>query len=179
MKIAIVVGHNEMSRGAIRVSDGVTEFEFNSELAELIRRIDPENVKVFFRRPLGRGSYARQIDTVYAEVDAWGADVSVELHFNSLSGSTANGTETLSSGSRGSVRAAQSIQSEMLNALGLKNRGIKYPGRNHRGGRSLFAGRAPAVLVEPFFGSSLRDCKSVDGKICDLAQAIYRGAKFF
>ena len=97
--------------------------------------------------------YSAEINKVYAEVDAWGADESVEFHFN---GGGGTGTETLTSGTRGSLNLAARANEAMVVSLGLRNRGIKKRGKRERGGRSLWAGKAPAILVEPFFG----DCQS-------------------
>lgn len=173
MKIAPVVGHNAKARGAVR-ADGVAEYEWNCELAEMIRQLDPENVKIFHRTP-GPG----QVRRVYAETDAWGADVTLELHFNSVSDPSATGTETLSSGSRGSLKLARAVQAGMLKALGLRNRGIKVRNKVQRGRgyTSLIAGRAPAVILEPFFGSNPTDAKTADEKKEALARAIYEAAR--
>jgi len=48
-KIAIVVGHNSRARGAVRVTDGAPEFDWNGHLAELIQLHDPANIRVFRR----------------------------------------------------------------------------------------------------------------------------------
>lgn len=155
MKLAIVVGHNARAQGAVRPDTGETEFAWNSKLAGLIEdeaRLFPQiKVQTFFREHCG--SYRREIEAVYGKVDAWGADVSNELHFNSHSNRAATGTEVLSSGSPKSMRYAQALQSRMGEALGLKDRGVKIR-RSGRGSESLMSGRAPAVLIEPFFGSS-------------------------
>ena len=155
MKLAIVVGHNARSQGAVRPDTGETEFAWNSRLAKMIEeeaRLFPRiRVKTFFREYCG--SYRREIAAVYDQVDAWGADASNELHFNSHSSRTATGTEVLSSGSAPSLRYAGALQERMGAALGLKDRGVKVR-RSGRGSESLMSGRAPAVLIEPFFGSS-------------------------
>lgn len=71
---------------------------------------------------------------------------------------------------------AQALQDAMLAALGRRDRGIKILGRTDRGGRSLHAGRAPAVLVEPFFGSSTGDCRAADALgITGMAQMYLAG----
>lgn len=174
MKIAIVVGHNAVARGAVRITDGLTEFEWNSDLAMMIREIDPESVRVFYRR-LG-GGYSREIDRVYAEVDAWGADVSIELHFNGSADPRAEGCLTLSSGTAGSMALAREVQRRMQAVMQNEDDGILVRGRNDRGGRSLWAGRAPAILTEPYFGGNARFCHVADARKDELAEAIYQGA---
>ncbi|WP_282076295.1 N-acetylmuramoyl-L-alanine amidase [Epibacterium ulvae] len=155
MKLAIVVGHNARRQGAIRPDTGEYEFTWNSGLAEMIEeeaRLFPQiQVKTFFRKDCG--NYRREIGSVYHEVDTWGADASTELHFNSHTSRKATGTEVLSSGSKSSLRHAKALQERMIDALGLRDRGVKIRASG-RGSESLISGRAPATLIEPFFGSS-------------------------
>ncbi|MBR9651933.1 N-acetylmuramoyl-L-alanine amidase [Thalassovita aquimarina] len=155
MKLAIVVGHNARAQGAVRPDTGETEFVWNTDLARIIEdeaaHFDEITVKTFFREA-GLG-YSREIRDVYARTDRWGADATCELHFNSHHTANATGTETLSSGSALSLAFAMALQERMLDALGLKDRGEKIV-RKGRGAASLISGRAPAALIEPFFGSS-------------------------
>lgn len=163
-KLAVVVGHNSRSQGAVRQDTGETEFVWNSRLAKMIENFDHQYpglmVKVFFRDGALR-SYSREIKDVYKRTDQWGADATVELHFNSHHNPHATGTETLSSGSRMSLAYARALQDEMLDALGLKDRGAKIV-RTGRGSASLISGRAPAALIEPFFGSSVAGQQATD-----------------
>lgn len=177
MKIAIVVGHNSRAQGAVRVLDGRTEFDWNNELADLIQDHDKRAVRVF-RREWG-GGYSREIDRVYAEVDHWGADCSLELHFNASANKKANGGETLSSGTKGSLWLAENIRSRVSSVMGNKDRGIRVVKRHERGGRSLWQGRAPAVLTEPYFGSNISECITALHHMDELAEAYYRGAAAF
>jgi N-acetylmuramoyl-L-alanine amidase len=174
MKIAVVVGHNARAQGAVRVTDGRTEYDWNGDLAEMIQEIDPEAVGLFHRTP--GGGYSREIDRVYCEVDRWGADVSLELHFNAAT-PQAHGCETLSSGTRGSLRLAEAVQAAIVEALPVRDRGVKVRQAHERGGRSLWAGRAPAVLLEPYFGSNASECHMADDYKSVLAEAIYPAAR--
>lgn len=178
MRLAIVVGHNSEKQGAVRLDSGETEFVWNSRLARRIERLASEyglQVKTFFRTP-GLG-YSREIARVYDEVDRWKADGSVELHFNGASSPDATGTETLSSGTALSMRMAEAVNREMVAALGLRDRGIRTRASSERGGGSLHAGRAPAILIEPFFGSSPKGVAATDQDHEQeaLADAILRG----
>lgn len=179
-KLAVIVGHNEISQGAVRRDTGETEWVWNSRLAAMMRKLSggfPDmEVGVFFREPMG--GYSRELRDVYRRTDLWGADATVELHFNSHSTSSATGTETLTSGTSGSMLLAKSIQDAMLDALGLKDRGEKTVTKTDRGGLSLFSGKAPAALVEPFFGSSPKGLVATDEghEMTSLAHAILTGA---
>lgn len=183
MKLAIVVGHNENSQGAVRTDTYETEFQFNKDLAKKINAVvdeqfDDIQVKTFYRTP--GGGYTSEIRRVYKEVDAWNADGSIELHFNSAGDPQASGTETFTSGSAKSMILAEEVQMEMVETLGLRDRGIKI--RNSRtkgrGYMSLVSGKAPAILIEPFFGSSVlgQGATDEDFERWNLAEAIVEGA---
>lgn len=156
VKLAVVVGHNARSQGAVRPDTGETEYSYNTRLAAMIEKLAPKYpgliVETFYRDP-NQGGYTAEIRDVYERTDQWGADATVELHFNSHHNPSATGTETLSSGSRMSLKYANALQDEMLDAFDLRDRGVKIV-RTGRGSASLISGRAPAALIEPFFGSS-------------------------
>lgn len=178
-RLAIVVGHNSEKQGAVRGDTGETEFVWNSDLAKMIEDEAQDyaglEVKTFYRQP-GLG-YSREIRRVYEETDRWGANATVELHFNSSSSPNATGTETLTSGTPASMALAVSVNQEMVAALGLKDRGVKTRSATDRGGASLMSGRAPAVLIEPFFGSSTKGQQATDSSSEKraLAEAVVRG----
>lgn len=176
MKIALVVGHNARAQGAVRVTDKRTEYDWNGMLAQAIHDIDPDAVRIFHRKP--EGGYSSEIRRVYAEVDAWGADCSLELHFNAFRESS-TGCETLSSGTAGSMVLAGLVQRYTLDAMPMADRGIKVVRRGDRGGLSLWSGRAPAILTEPYFGSNPRDCNVADDHFAMLAEATYQAAREF
>jgi N-acetylmuramoyl-L-alanine amidase len=171
IKLAIVVGHNEQAQGAVRAADGVTEFAWNSDLARIMHDLAPADTAVFYRR-----AGPNEIRDAYRMVDQWGPSRSVELHFNSFTDPSAGGTETLYAESSGAGHhLAVDVQAAMVEALGLRNRGLKPTPRSGRGGASLHAGRAPAVLVEPYFGSNPTECAIADQRKTTLAVAILRG----
>lgn len=179
-KIAIIVGHNPKSQGAVRVTDGKSEFKWNSDLAARIRAYadaDPDTeVRIFYRQS-GAG-YTKQIRDVYARADAWGADVTIELHFNASADPSASYTCTLSSGTSGSLAICERLQAAQVKVMGLDDSGVKIRNRGGgRGWRSLWTGDAPAALIEPYFGSNSRDCIVADKRKEDLARAIYEAAR--
>jgi len=163
MKLAIVVGHNHVAQGAVRPDTGETEYVWNLDLARMIEDEAQDfreiQVKVFKRQPAR--SYTEEIGRVYDQVDFWDADTSCELHFNSHTSRIATGTEVLSSGSRKSLAFAEAMQGRLIEALNLRDRGVKIR-RSGRGSESLMSGQAPAILIEPFFGSSPRGQQATD-----------------
>lgn len=176
-KIAIVVGHNHKAQGAVRVTDQRTEFDWNGDLAKLIQLHDPNNIKIFYRTP--QGGYSAEIDRVYKETDAWGASCTIELHFNGSADPRAKGCLTLTSGTVASRRLAQAVHNQTLRVLKNEDDGIQIRQRHDRGGRSLWQGKAPAIMTEPYFGSNAQECVLADQYKDELAEAIYRGALEF
>ncbi|WP_299933679.1 N-acetylmuramoyl-L-alanine amidase [uncultured Pelagimonas sp.] len=178
-KLAIVVGHNSVSQGAIRIDTQETEFVWNSRLAKLLKANGEAfglDIKIFHR--IAGGGYAREIARVYDEVDRFKPEASIELHFNGSDNPSASGSEVLSSGTALSLRLAAAVQREIVASLGLRDRGVKTIGGKSRGGKSLYSGKAPAILIEPFFGSSVRGTAATDtdAEIKGLALAVLSGA---
>lgn len=180
-KTAIIIGHNSRAPGAIRVSDRIPEYVWNGILAAKIRAIAAtegraDDVRIFTRQA-GLG-YAREVDECYARVNAWGPDTALEFHFNSSAASSATGTEMLyAEGSTKGRALADALQRATVGALGLRDRGLKPLGRTSRGGRSVWAARAPAVLTEWYFGSNPADCAAADANIDRLAAAVWCAVK--
>lgn len=161
-RLGVVVGHNTKAMGAYAEAPlSESEFVFNTDVAEIMETLAPEfgiTVDVLFRT--GGKGYTAEIDEVYGLADALGVDATMELHFNSAQSPLARGTEVLSSGSAGSLAFAKAMQDQLValfGRTGASNRGVKVLGPNDRGYRSVVAGRAPAILVEPFFGSNAAD----------------------
>ena len=175
-KIAIVIGHSEVSQGAINDKHQVTEFMFNEPLAMLIGDILTQKsymVCVVYR------------DTSYSElpftVNMTEADIAVSLHCNAYNDKP-NGSEVLYyHSSESGKRLAQCLQTEIVKCLGLKDRGIKpcvsrYKGKaGDRGGYLLVKTNMPTVIVEPFFIDSDESLELAKSKINELAQAYCQG----
>lgn len=162
-KIAVIVGHNPIKQGALSIAPlGRSEFDFNAELAQIMLAKSSTysfEIAIFYREY--QKSYRKEIQKVYEEVDAWKADFSTELHFNSAV-FTALGSEVLSSGSIKSLAFAKKTQKELINLFertGKTDRGVKVRKKGARGYRSLVAGKAAAIIVEPFFGSNRQDVR--------------------
>ena len=160
MKVAIVVGHNLKQPGArAKAPLSINEFAYYNRIADKMVALSGGGVRCKKFNRVKSGGYSAEIRKVYAAVDAYDPDISIELHFNAA-GASATGTETLSSGSSGSLALSNALQEAQLAALNLRNRGVKVKARGDRGGLSLHIGRAPAALVEPFFGSNTGDCRA-------------------
>jgi len=161
-KIAVIIGHNPIHQGAEAIAPiGKSEFDFNSELANLIEQESinfPFEIELFYRK--FKNSYTKEIKEVYKLVDLSKCDYSMELHFNSAV-FTVSGSEVLSSGSKKSKHFARLIQKEQVKLFDRtkkENRGVKIRKKGSRGYLSLISGKAAAIIVEPFFGSNRKDC---------------------
>jgi N-acetylmuramoyl-L-alanine amidase len=154
-KIALVVGHRSRSQGAYG-NMGVSEWDFYNdfvdEILEAARDIKVD-LKVFHRRESGHG-YTQRMKMLHREIDAWGADISISLHFNASSHASANGHEVLHCAySSTSARYAAIMNSSFTRHLNNKDRGVKPKAKGDRGGGFLCRGRSYCILIEPFFAS--------------------------
>ena len=97
-------------------------------------------------------------------------DLFVSIHFNAYNG-RASGTETLISGSTGSLMLGHCIQSNLKAVLSLPNRGLK-----ERPGFFVLRNTImPAVLVEVCFIDNDFDWRRYDAHRDEAAQAIATG----
>jgi N-acetylmuramoyl-L-alanine amidase len=161
MKVAIIVGHNSVDQGADcpppLESRAISEYAFNDQVARFMAASAPVGmeIKVIYRPAVK--SYSRQVHVAYGEADRWGADYTMELHFNWWP--EASGTLTLSSGSERSMEFCRAIHDVVVRRLGLPDCGVEVREQNSRGGLALYVGKAPAALMEPFFCSNPGDVR--------------------
>jgi N-acetylmuramoyl-L-alanine amidase len=163
--IALVVGHDESSRGAQLLDTGVREWGWCRELAaSLQEQLQPRRLEpmVFLRDPAIR-TYRGQLAELCGRVNGHPARVVLSLHFNAApsshrglwSGATALHWPSSTSGRR----AAEVLSAAAAEAIGNRNRGAK-PQAESWAGSPLYIlrdTRAPAVILEPFFGDHVED----------------------
>jgi N-acetylmuramoyl-L-alanine amidase len=134
----------------------VSEWEFYKELAKDIQKeyLNPNiKLRVFFRSEHGNG-YTQKMKMLHREIDKWGADISISLHFNASSHASANGHEVLYyKKSKKSGKYAELMNDIFTKNLPNRNRGVKPKSKSDRGGGFLSKGRSNCILVEPFFAS--------------------------
>lgn len=181
MKLGIVVGHTRAAKGAHSPFLGDHEYDWNGDLAERMMALStPFEKKVFLRDNGG-------IEAAYARSDAWGSKITIELHFNSAHTETATGSGVLYlAGSERGRALARLVRSEIGSVLELADwprgtGGVATPfqasGAQMRGQSSLKAGRAPAVLIEPFFGSNRNDSHIASSRKDGMAKALVEAAE--
>ncbi|ADV46446.1 N-acetylmuramoyl-L-alanine amidase family protein [Nitratifractor salsuginis] len=182
-KIALVVGHRKNAQGAWG-NAGVSEFKYNSHLAEAIKdKLDQVGfggeVKIFFRDDLP-GGYGEKMKRLHKRIDEWGADYSVSMHFNAAGRQDVNGHEVLYCSKTGR-KVAEIFDEALDHSLKNKDRKIKKKTRKDRGGGFLCRGKSVCVLVEPFFAAHQKEympgTPGYDALLHAYANAIIRTAK--
>jgi N-acetylmuramoyl-L-alanine amidase len=170
--VAISIGHTRTAQGAVSVG-GVSEFAYNTKVAQYLKRrllaAGVEVVVVLERDRLG-------IHDVVRRAAQAKADVGIELHFNSAADPAANGCETLYA-TTVSIDLAHDVQRRMVETLRLRDRGLLK--RDTGNGSTYLVGMEkagiPAVLGEPFFGSSPRDWGRVHDAHAEVAAGLSAG----
>ncbi|MBE0469610.1 MAG: N-acetylmuramoyl-L-alanine amidase [Methyloprofundus sp.] len=146
MKVALVVGHSKAKPGAVNQSTGITEYAFNSALAKDIQQAlaSARNIETII---ITRSTYAQ----LPRDINAINPTFIISLHCNAFN-RKASGTETLyyKNSRKGEVIAKQ-LQKNIVDALGLNDRGVIARAESDRGGYLLHNTRAPACIAEPFF----------------------------
>ncbi|AUS01456.1 N-acetylmuramoyl-L-alanine amidase [Vibrio phage 1.285.O._10N.286.55.C12] len=170
-RVGIVVGHSVTDPGAVN-ANGCSEFRFNAELSYMVaveilkHGMDP--VIIWRDR-----AYSAMPD----KVNGHDVDFSIELHCNAFN-TKASGSETLFfTGSANGCKLATHIQSEVVEALGLNDRGAKGVTRDDRGGLMLVKTTKPHVIVEPLFIDNSLELSVGESRKVELAVAIANGCK--
>ena len=160
---ALVIGHKKESPGAQNAASGRNEFEFNDDLAQRIERLSgATRIQRIYRRTLA---------SLPSDINELNPDFTVSLHCNAFN-SQASGTEVLyyHTSETGRQMAAL-LQNNLLECLGLKDRGIKARNSEERGGYLLRYTNSPCLIAEPFFIDNNADLATAVERIDQLAQA--------
>lgn len=158
-RVALIVGHNSSDQGAVNYL-GQSEWDFNSGIAQATMQLLVESgvqAEVFFRNP--NKSYTGQVNQIIDEVTSFGADFSVELHFNSYN-SSARGSEVLipESGTGLDNKFADILTDKLEEEFGIIQRrddGVYEIDESAAGGMMVYGLYEAGVingLVEPCFG---------------------------
>jgi len=157
-KVALVVGHQEDRQGAYG-DMGIGEWEYNTDLINKIMGT-PSNGQVcaVFQRNKKITSYTEQMIDLHQRIDAWGAKISIEFHFNSFDNPDVEGHEVLYC----SISVDAEKEAKALNAcldahLPTSNRGAKSVTLNKRGGGFCCRGLSYALIIEPYFAVNQHD----------------------
>lgn len=150
-KIVVNIGHGHIDRGAISVGNE-SEWTYNSKVSD---KLVPKLKKAGYHVDVV--SQTTSYSALPSMINAKDPDIILSLHFNAASAS-AHGTEMLHhEGSHNGERLAKNLQKEVLKALGTRDRGVKGRVKGDRGSSLLRNTAAPAVILEPFFGTNTSD----------------------
>ena len=161
MKVLLIIGHNEVSKGAHNKQLSISEYDFwrgyvGCQVNEWSEQSDHE-FKIVTRPYLGRYGYKAEMRHVHGVGEEWGADTSVEFHWNGASDKNITGHEVLHfKGSTNGKRVASICDKAFDDHLPNRDRGVKRVGVGESGGYGLFVGKYPSILFEPFFNSQLQ-----------------------
>ena len=157
MKIALVIGHAKNKQGAWG-NKGISEYKYYKKyfIPEILKHLPGKHEYKIFERPTDRKGYGSRMKKLHAEIDKWGADVSVSFHFNAAGSTKANGHEVLYCSKRGK-KLAKKMNNLFSKYIGKviksKDRGIVHRSRKERGGGFLCRGKSVCILVEPYFAA--------------------------
>ncbi len=159
---ALVIGHNHKQQGASN-RNGLTEFAFNEALSmDILAATKKCNVMRVYRH-----NYKQ----LPAEINKINPDFIISLHCNAFN-TQAHGTETLYlMNSWKGHQLAQVVQTHLVRALKLSDRGVKATAAEDRGGYLLQQTRAPCVIAEPFFIDNDADLSIAQTRIDNLVRA--------
>ena len=169
-RVALVIGHNHKEQGCYNQTFDVSEFEFNTELVNLVAKelmVQDVQPVIFYRDTL---------ETLPAEINDADVDIVVSFHCNAFN-KIASGTETLylESSVKGK-KLAEYLQESIVDCLGLRDRGTKAV-TTENGSFLLRKTAAPACLLESFFLDNDTDFVIADGEKHQLSKAIAEGIK--
>ena len=154
MKVLLIIGHNPKSKGAYNSQLKLSEFDFWYDYVEsqvLRWHQESGHELTIITRPAGKGYHA-EMRHVHDFGSKWGADCSVEFHWNGFHNKSVHGHETLYY--RGSIKGkkiASQMDKQFDKYLDNNDRNLKPVGGVENGAYGLFVGRYPSILTEPFF----------------------------
>ncbi|MBS9775687.1 MAG: N-acetylmuramoyl-L-alanine amidase [Fusobacterium sp.] len=154
-KVALVIGHNSRSGGAISPYLEQSEYRYFKDVADIVNKLN-DNIDIYCREPKSR--YTEEMIPVIEELNKRNYSYILELHFNSVQDDTVQGCECLV---YHTSTVGQKVAMEFLNSLsetyGIEIRKtplIKISSSKQQGGFGICKTRDPYILVEPFFGSN-------------------------
>ena len=170
IKLGIVVGHELDKPGAsLNFLGHEHEYQYNHMLALAIKKCGAlygVDVEIFMRDGIG-------ISGSHKQAEEWGAEVVIELHFNSHSDASVKGAEVLTTVQYHTLNGfADEMALVMSNIFSGPNRGVKYPLTPENDGHPNVYRPVPTYLLEPFFGSNAEQAELANRNEIPYAKAI-------
>lgn len=172
-KVAVVVGHSEKQQGAANKSFEMTEYRYNSVLAQQLKQeLEVNGLEcIIIER--------ETLSDLPHKVNSTKADICISLHCNAFNHSV-SGCETLYYlNSYKGKQLAELVQKASLSVLDNRDRGTKEITMSERGGFLLSHTRMPCIISEPFFIDSDSDYMIAMDKHAELAKAYAKAIKKF
>jgi hypothetical protein len=153
-EIAVVIGHDHISKGAYSEYIKEYEFDYNSAVAKIT------GLTTYTHTP--SHSYTQKMQDTYRQLDQY--SLTLEMHFNAASESV-QGVEALYYGGNAEGKRIAELYCELVaKEYGVRNRGAKpLSSDSDRGFRAVASGQPTGLILEPFFGSN-SDCKAFKDK---------------
>ncbi|MDV6378914.1 N-acetylmuramoyl-L-alanine amidase [Sporosarcina sp. GW1-11] len=171
VRIALDAGHGLFTAGK-RSPIGEREWFFNNQvlLACVERLKEYENVSLL-RLDDASGKIDQPLENRTDRANQWKADVLISFHHNANTGKWGNwgGVETFvyPTASKTSFQLAELIHPKVVQAMGLRDRGIKK-----RNLHMLRESNMPAILIEGGFYDSLTDIQALRSSNRLIAQGV-------
>jgi N-acetylmuramoyl-L-alanine amidase len=182
-KIAICIGHSRtingrIEGGAVAWDGHENEWKFNRRLAGFIHnKITSLGISSIIYCEYAGDNYYAAMRNLANRIKADGCTAAIELHFNSA-GPLAHGHEVLfCAGSARGEPLAKALDKMLDETLSTPDRGIKGLSHSDRGWPFVYLTHCPAVILEPFFGSSKADWQAVASQPAKLAECIATAIK--
>jgi len=169
-KVAIIIGHRSKSQGAYSECLGLTEYQYNKTVALALSDI----ADIYERPNTPWTTEAYKISKLVKEVNKHDYELVISLHFNHFHIPQANGVEALHYiTNKFSKVIAKEYVTMVSDQFKVKPRAlIAVRSTKQRGGTLICGLKAPAVLVEPFFGSNDNDALQFKDKEASYAKLL-------
>lgn len=176
--IALCVGHSRPNDSGAYSVTGISEWDYNSELAEMIgdRLDDPYKVYSTYKG----SNYVSSMRWLSKKLDEDKVDTAIELHFNAAT-PKAEGHEWLywHTSERGRL-LSRALRDSFEDSFPQNiSRGIKGRKKGSRGAMFLRSTSMPACIAEPFFGSSDKEFEFAVKHKRGIAESIASGIRLY
>ncbi|MGL5713852.1 MAG: N-acetylmuramoyl-L-alanine amidase [Paraclostridium sp.] len=173
-KIALIVGHNEKSKGAYSEYLKISEYDFFTKvLDKLFDKYDEvfnlddnfiKNIKEhvsLFRVP--NTGYSKEMAEVVKELADKKFDIAIELHFNATASHNQFGNTALYwHKSEEGKRLSDLFQDIMTKKTGIRKLDlIQIKSLDQNGAYGIIKSKCPYILLEPFFGDNKIDTDKI------------------
>ncbi|MDC9722364.1 MAG: N-acetylmuramoyl-L-alanine amidase [Urechidicola sp.] len=155
-KVAIIIGHRSGNKGAKSEWLGTNEYDYMKAVALHLKDV----ADVYERPNTPFVTEAYRIKQLTNKVNKKSYDLVLSLHFNAFKDDNAHGSTALHYVTNKRTKRLGQRFTQLINLwFGVAQRDlIPITSKYQRGGALIMNINAPALLLEPFFGSNPADC---------------------